>query len=206
MYTKADIFNMAKSALLLTSGNIANADNDPSLEAKEFRKHYASALEATLQDLDLDGLSETVTLELLEQLTNDPLWMFVYKYPSNCAVFRRISSGVLKDGEYTHIRKSVRMRGSQKVIYTNKQDAEADIITTAVGLDNFDGNSAQALAHRIAWQSAPLIVGEGAKKFRQEIFDTYRFFIGEAQKRDQNENFNFQDPYAESGFVSERTS
>ncbi len=129
-YTKAKIFNLTLSALLLTK-EVVNTDTDTSNEVRVLNTHYDVALQSTLKDLDLDSLSSPITLELIEELDVPP-WQFVYKYPTSCALLRRIESGYLTDNNRTHISKRVAVHGVQKAIYTNQPDAVAECIPNTV--------------------------------------------------------------------------
>lgn len=204
MYTKATIFNLAKSALLLTTGNIADADTDTSTEGRIFRLHYDIALEATLEDLDLDSLSTQENLELLAEDPNN-LWAFAYKYPSKCAFFRRIQSSVRKDGEDTHIEKVVRQYDGQRAIFTDQEEAIGEYIRRDVSLNQLPANAALCLAHRLAWLSAPLIVGVGANDLKEEIQKDYMIFKAAALAKDRRENENYMNPEIESSFVAHRS-
>lgn len=204
MYSKAEIFNLALSALLL-SRQIVDTDNDKSNECKVLNTHWKAALGATLQDLDLDSTSTPVTLEVITTDPND-LWKYAYKYPTNCAHLRRLQSCVDIDNRYTHITKRVAVHAGQKVILTNEDQAIAEIISTDVPLSSLSAQAGLALAYKLAVLSAPLITGKGAAKLRAEIQKEYLLAKAEAQEQDRLENANFTPDDIASEFVAERTS
>ena len=100
-YSKVQIYNLALGALLL-SRRIIDVDTDTTNECKILTLHYATALAATLADLDLDSTSTQAAANLVEEQPND-LWAYSYDYPSDCAFLRRIQSGATVDDSYTHI-------------------------------------------------------------------------------------------------------
>lgn len=201
-YTKAKIFNLALGALLLQR-QISNTETDPSNEAKTLNTNWDTALSSTLEDLDLDSLSEDVTLELVTTNPNDD-WLYAYAYPTNCAFFRRIKSCVLTDSRKTQILKRVGLLNGDKVIFTNQVDAVAQIIPNDLDLTLFDANTALAVAFRLAILSSPLVVGKGAQKLREEIEKNYIVAKAKATEKDHRENFNYTQEDVESEFVSAR--
>ena len=204
MFTKAKIFDLAANALLLTRRFI-DPDTDKSNEAKVFLTNYDIALRSTLEDLDLDSTSDVKTLELVEEDPNDQ-WLFAYKYPSNCAIFRRIQSTELMDNRYSHIPRRIGMYEGQKVIFTNEADAIAEYVAYDVPLSSLSANAGLAVAYKLATLSAPLITGKGAQKLIEAIQAKYIVAKAEAQEKDKNENFNYVEDHISSEFVAARTS
>ncbi len=207
MYTKAQIFNLSLSALLLQR-QVANPDTDPSNEAKVLSSNWQAAFESTLGEMDLDATSTYVPLELIvEDPTNLPReWEYAYKYPTNCLFFRRIRSCYAVDNKTTHIPKRVGIYNGQKVIFTRQEKAVAEIIASDIPLAALNGSAALALAMRLAWLSAPLIVGKGSGQLKQELASKYTVFKAEAQEIDRRENFSFESEATMSEFVEERLS
>jgi hypothetical protein len=205
-YTKADIYNLALSALLLNR-QVVDPTTDKSNEVRVFNTHWKTAFEMTLQDLDLDFLSTPFTLELIEEITDggEP-WVWAYKYPSNCAFFRRIKSCAAVDTKRTHIAKRVQMYKGEKAILTNKEEAIAEIIPTDVPLAALSAPAALAIAYKLAELSAPLCVGKGAKSLKQDISQQYLLAKYEAQEYDKLENFVYEEDSVRSEFVAERMS
>lgn len=204
MYTKAKIYNIALGALLLQR-QVSNPDQDQSNECKVLNTHWDTAFRSTLEDLDLDSLSTQETLELLAEDPEDfPEWKYVYKYPTNCAFFRRIKSTVHTDDRSTHIAKKVGLYNGQKAIFTNEYEAVAEIIPHDLNLSTLSANVGLCVAYKLALLSAPLIVGKGAKALREDIQGRYVMAKGEAQEQDRRENFNYVDEEVESEFVRAR--
>lgn len=204
MYSKAKIYNLALGALLL-SRQIIDTDNDKSNECKVLNTFYDTAYRSTLEDLDLDSTSTQKTLELVAENPNTQ-WLYAYKYPSDCAFFRRIQSGTLTDNRTTHISKRVGVYQGQKVIFTNAEQAVAEYISYDTPLDCLSATVGLAIAYRLAILSAPLVVGKGSTQLRTEIEKKYISTKAEAQEQDQRENFNFNADWQDSEFVEARTS
>jgi hypothetical protein len=202
MYTKEKIFNLALGALLL-SRQITSAATDASNEAKVLNTHWDAALRSALTDMDLDATSTVADLELIE---TDPTehWLYSYKYPSNCALFRRIQSSSLIDSRNTHIPKRVAIRDGQKVIFTNQEEAIGEFIATDLPLTALSADAGLAVAYRLAMLSAPLVTGKGAARLMDSIQKSYIVIKALAQSQDRLENFGFVDAEQESEFVQER--
>jgi len=203
-FSKTKIYNLALSALLL-SREVDNVETSKDREVKILNVHYDTAIQSTLQDLDLDSTSEEVTLELLETLSEGP-WTYVYKYPSDCSFFRRIKSGCEIDNRTSHIPKKVKMYKNQKVIFTNEVNAIAELIPEDVNLAHLGSMTALCIAYRLAFLSAPLIVGKGAKTLRRDILELYTLTKSDAQENDARENFNYETDWQRSEFVEVRLS
>ncbi len=202
MHSKAKIFNLALGMLLLAR-RIIDTDTDPSNEAKVLNVHYDVALSAALEDMDLDGTSSQITLELVEQDPTD-LWGYAYKYPSNCAFFRRLQSSAIMDKRSTHVPRRIAIHDDQKVIFTNQESAIAEFIPNDVPINSLSANAGLCVAAKLAILSAPLATGKGALKLIEALEKKYVLFKAEAQDHDRRENFNFVDPEDESEFVEAR--
>lgn len=204
-YTKTKIYNLALSAMLL-SRQVSDVESDTvTNEVRILNQFWEEALTSTLQELDLDGLSQELELELLATLDDD-LWTYVYKYPSRCAFLRRLKSGARTDTSRTHIDKRTGIYNGQKVIFTNEYQAIAECITDDVTLNVLSSPAGLAVAYKLAFLSTPLTVGKGAKTLRQEIYQSYLISLGEAQELDKLENFSYDPAYVRSEFVAERLS
>lgn len=204
MYTKVKIFNLALSALLLNK-RIADTDTDTSIENQTLNVHYDTALRSTLQDLDLDGTSTQKVLELVEADPTD-LWLYAYKYPTDCSFLRRIQSSSLKDNRTTQIKRRTANHNGQKVIFTNQEDAIVEYISHTLNLNTLSASAGLAIAYKLAMLASPLIAGKGALALRKEIQGSYVIAKAEAQEHDRLENANFDEDDVMSEFVEARTS
>ena len=201
-YTKAKIFNLTLSSLLL-SKEVTNTETDPGNEVRILNLWWDTALESTLKDLDLDRLSTPITLELITELYEGP-WKYVYKYPTNCAKFRRIVSGHLIDNNRTHIAKRTGQYEGQDAIFTNEYQAVAECMPKNISLAALSPMAAVAVSKRLGVLSAPLVVGKGAAKLITELEQAYVIAKVEAQEDDHEENFNYEEESIRSEFVAAR--
>lgn len=204
-YSQSGIYTLALSALML-SKEVTEIDTDKSNEVRVLNIFWPTALESTLKDLNIDILSSSITLELIEEITDGGPWKYAYKYPSKCALLRKLKSCVVTDTRSTHLPKVVEIYKGQKAILTNEYQAIAKVIPTDVPLAAFSSMAALALAYNLAWLSAPLIAGKGAKTLKEEIYKQYLVFKAEAQEDDAVENFNYESDATRSEFVAARMS
>lgn len=201
--------NLALNALLLNR-EIIDAASDKSNESKVLNGIYDIAFKTSLFDMDLDS---TATLKTLELITDDPpvLWLYAYKYPTACAFLRRLVdptdySGQVVDDRYTHHPKKVQILNGKKVILANLVSAAGEYIPIDFPLQTLSAPAGQAIALRMAYMAAPLIVGKGAKSLRETIKTDYVVAKAEAQRLDSLESFSFQEESNMSEFVKERLS
>lgn len=204
MYTKAQIYNLALGALLL-SRQVVDPATENSNEVIVLNTHWETAFFSTLQDLDLDSTSTLITLELIEE-NPISLWEYAYKYPTDCAFFRRLYSECHKDNRASHIPKRIASHNGDKVIFTNEPSAVAEYISKTIDISDLTAPTAMAVAYRLAFLAAPLNVGKGAKTLRESIQNNYILSKSEAQELDRRENMNFYDPEVDSEFVYARKS
>lgn len=214
MYTKAEIYNLALGALLLTK-RISDVDTDTSAECVTLNVHWPTALRNALIDLDLDAVSTRVQLELIKECPV-PDWKYAYKYPTNCTLFRRVMPICHNGGtSYHHNHKDIRSNQvkrqianymNQKVIFCNKEQAWGEFIPTDMSLNLLSGPAALAIAYKLAQLAAPLISGKGAAALRKEIQNSYVLVRAEAMQHDRMENATFDEEWVESEFVQARIS
>lgn len=202
MFTKAKFFNLALGALLLQR-QISQPETDQSNEAKVLNTFYDIAWRGSLADMDLDSTSSQIMLQLLAV---DPIhaWKYAYKYPENCAFFRRIQSCVRTDSRQTHIPKRVAIYKGQKVILTNQINAIAEFIPSDFPLSSLAANAGLAISYRLAVLAAPLATGKGAQRLIEAIEKKYVIAKTEAQQQDERENFSFESEATMSEFVAAR--
>lgn len=204
MYTKAKIFNLALSALLLTK-RISDVENDPSSENNTLKVNWEAAFNVALTEMDLDGTSAQKQLELIETEPND-LWLFAYKYPTNAAMIRRLQNGVLMDKLSNQIQRRVMIHDGKKVIVTNQECAIVEYVPNDFDLKWLSPPAGVAIAYKLAIMSAPLIAGKGAATLIAKIQEDYKSARYTAQMHDRIENQNFVDPSDQSEFVEARIS
>ena len=202
-FTKTKIYNLALSHLLLAR-QVDDTETDTiTNEVRVLNTFWDEAFALTLQELDLDSLSEKIPLELLEVLSDD-IWTYAYKYPTRCGFLRKLVSGALVDTNRTHIAKRTGMLNNQKVIFTDEQYAVAECITKDFPLALLGPSTGLAVSYMLAFLSAPLIVGKGAKKLKETIYADYEVAKMKSQNLDALENFNYDNSWDRSEFVAAR--
>lgn len=203
MSTKAQIYNLALSALLLGK-EVTEIETDKSNEVRVLNLHWDLAFNSTLQDLDLDSVVTPITLELIETLNDGGPWTYVYKYPANCIFLRRLVSGFETDNKNTHLSKKVGIYLGQKAIFTNESQAIGECVPKNLPLAALNPMATLAVAYSLAIMSAPLIVGKGAKTLKDSIKQDYVIAKAEAQEMDAAENYNYEEERLRSEFVDAR--
>ena len=201
--SKTQIYNLAISALLL-SKEFTDVATDTSNEVRVLNTHYDIAFESTLQDLDLDSITTPIVLELVTTQDDKEPWKYVYKYPTNCVFLRRIVSLQITDNRSTHIAKRTGLFNDQKSIFTNELNAIADCVPKVVPFSALSPMGALAIAYKLAFLAAPLLVGKGSKRLRETIQTDYLLAKNEAQRTDIAENFNYEPDDLRSEFVAAR--
>lgn len=223
MVTKADIFNLALQTLLLNQ-QIINPESDKSNAAKALQSNWNIALRSALADMNLTSTATRVNLELLAK---HPVhhWPFAWKYPSNCAFFRRIIGHEEVDDKDSYIPRLVTIWNGKKVIFSkhkhrrdegdfnpnpgvdgNPPPFVAEYIQTDFPLQTLQADAAVCVAHRLALLCTSLIVGKGAATLMTKIENSYKTHKALAQSVDRQESFNFETEATMSEFVRERLS
>lgn len=201
MIDKPLLYNIALSALRLNH-TTSDPDNDNKLSVKQLRVVYSLALSKTLADMDLDRTKSIVKLELLAK--THPQWAFVYKYPTTCAKFRRILSDYVQDNQLTRIPSATGVIDGIDCIFTDREDAYAEIIANNVNLSVLSPNAAMAVGFQMALMCPSLVVGKGSTALRQAILAEYIVYKAEAMEDDQNENVDTTPDEFKSEFIMAR--
>ena len=201
MYTKTKLFNLTLNMLLLKK-EVANSEED-SADARTLRTTWDAALFSTLAKMDLNRTKETKDLELLVNEPND-LWLYAYKYPSNCLRIRRLVSTERKDDESTKIEYETGLYNGQSVIFTDEYQAVIEYIPNDFALSNLNVHGGLAVAAKHAYLAAPLLIGKESIKIRQQLKEDFTIYVLEAQELDSSENLTFDSPALLSPLVRAR--
>ncbi len=204
MWTRPKIYNVALSACLLTKVTTSDPLTDPQKEVVVLNTHWDAALRSALIDMDLDAVASQVELELIEEDPND-LWVYAYRYPSNCSFLRRIQTPSLKDNRSTQVKRRVANHNGVKVIFCNEYQAIAEYLAHDIPLSLLSPDAGLAVAYKLAMLSAPLIAGKGASALRKQIERDYVIAKSDAMEHDRLENNNFDEDDVVSEFVEART-
>ena len=218
MYTKAEIYNLALGALLLTK-TVTDVELDESEEIRVLNVHWSTAFKTAVQAMDLDGVAiMRFPLELIK-LHPIPGWKFAYKYPQNCLLLRRVlrerdfgddyyfwRDRHFKDTPETQVARQVGNFNSTKVIFCNEHCAFLEYVPSDFPLTMLSADAGLAIAYKLAILAAPLISGKGAAALRKELQGLYVMTVASAQQHDRQENATFERPQEMSDFVAARLS
>lgn len=154
-YTKTEIANMAISHL--GSGKvIADLDSDRSQEGAACRQFWKIAYEWMQRDFAWPFLTKTAALTLVASDPNDE-WSYSYRYPPDCAVARRIPSGIRNDTLETEVKYTVMRDDTGLLIYTDEEDAELEYGIRDTSTALWPADFCLALSYLLASLIAPRI-------------------------------------------------
>lgn len=201
MVTKVLLYNIALQALRLNY-QTTDPDNDVNKSVKTLRTFYPLAISSALADMDLNKTAKKIKLEELN--LEHPHWTKIYKYPSNCAKFRRIVSPFRTDNKETRIPFATEVIGIFDVVATHEPEAYGEIIPTDVNLSVLSPSAALAVGFQMAVLATGLIVGKGAVTLKESIIREYTLHKATAQENDMNENVDTTPDEFKSEFVNAR--
>lgn len=186
MASKTDICNLALSHLGI-SKEIANVTTEQSAEAKACRRFYDVARQAVLKDYSWPFASKYFVLNLIEENPNDE-WDFLYRYPNDCLLIRRILSGVRDDTEASKINYKIAQDNSGQVIYTDKENAEIEYTIDTTNEDIFPSDFVLALSFRLAAYMAPRLTAGDPFNLGAKAFQAYQIEVNRASANAFNED------------------
>lgn len=201
MIDKVVVYNIALNALLIDYQTI-DPDNDKNKAVRSLRTMYPLALAKVLADLDLNKSATKVKLE--KTTSTHPHWQFVYKYPSNCAKFRRVVSCFATDNFETRIPFATETVVGIDVVVTNMDEAYGEIQPQDLNLSVLNPSAAIALGYQMAWLASALIAGKSSRQLKQQLLQEYTLHKSEAMEDDQNENVDSTTDEFKSEFVQAR--
>lgn len=207
MYDKTGIFNLALSALFLQK-KLSDSETDMSKEALILRSHWDAAWNIGLQELDTDSIAVTVALELLATAP-DTNWDYVYKYPNNCAYFRRIvplMGGEVTDDTMSTIDRKIGRYLTNKAIFTNESEAKGEYIPNDLTPENLNAEEALFIAYKLARLCLPLIIGKDSDNVAKLLEARYEQAHLDARAKSARETNIYQPEWQRSEFVKHRLS
>lgn len=207
MYDKTGIFNLALSALFLQK-KISDSETDTSKETLILRSHWDAAWNIGLQELDTDSIAVTVALELLAEAP-DSNWAYVYKYPVNCAFFRRIVplvGGQVTDDTIDAIDRKIGRYLTNKAIFTNEREAKGEYIPNDITPDDLNAEEALFIAYKLARLCLPLIIGKDSDNVAKLLEARYEQAHLDARAKSAKETSIYQEEWQRSEFVKHRLS
>jgi hypothetical protein len=184
MASEVEIYNLALGHV----GNstvIVDAD-EQSNEANLCRRFYATARDIVLRKYPWSFCTSVFTLGLIEE---DPTeeWAYSYKYPANALLIRKLLSGVRKDNPGSFIKYVVARGSTGRVIYTDLEDAQAEITWAETDTGRFPIDFTLAISYRLA-MFIMRTLGEGDPwKIKQDLVVEYERAVADAIANDSNE-------------------
>ena len=186
MLTDTQIANMALQHLG-TGKAIDNITTENSAAARAIRPFLVPAKQATLRDHDWPFASKQSEISLV---TTDPTteWSYEYEYPPDCAMFRRILSGVYPDTQSTKVNYRIVNASTGRRIHTNRVDACGEYTRSDVENVSMPHDFMIAYSYRLAHYAAASIVGaDNIKKLRGDLFELYNYELEQAVANSFNE-------------------
>lgn len=177
--SSTEICNMAIAHLGIGK-QIASLD-ERSKEANVCNQFYETARKNTLRAFAWPFATRIVTLGLVEEEPTDE-WGFSYRYPSDCLYFRRILSGARNDDLDTQVPLEVYSDSTGKLIYTDKEDAEAEVTFDIDDESKFDLDFTLAMSYLLASMIAPTLAGVQRLELVKAMLELHAFYVGQAQQ------------------------
>lgn len=192
MATVVSICNMALARIGVSSF-ISNL-NEASNEARVLNLFYEQMRDFALRDHYWNFARRHVVLA--DAGTAPTNWAFKYTYPSDCLKARFIAvPGIRTPRNDQRIPFEIASEGSQRVIYTNQQQAELVYTARITDPTLFDPIFESALSYLIASEVAmPLTVKESVAK---QARDAYERVKSQAAAHSANEGFEGVEPDSE---------
>ena len=185
MASVVEIYNLALGHIGDTTTVVDTTEG--SKQAKVCNRFYTQARDKVLRSYKWSFLRSFVTLSLV---SNDPTdeWDYEYKYPANVDSFIGIVSGTVPDTNSSKLDYIIVYGTSDKVIYTNEEDAEAEVILKDTDTGRYPPEVVLAISYKLAELILPALAAGDRFKMRQEIKQLYLEEVAEAICRDGNEN------------------
>jgi hypothetical protein len=194
-YTKTKICNLAISHLG-SSKTIANYETERSSEANVCREYFDIAVDEVLQGFHWPFATKIAALALIEEDPNSE-WGYSYAYPVDCMNIRRILSGSRDDSKDTEVKFKIYGNDTAKVVYTDKEDAEAEYTVQITDPARWSADFAMAMSFLLAAYIAARITGGDPFKKGAQAYQMFLAKMPKAEARSANEQKYERDPASE---------
>jgi hypothetical protein len=194
-FTKTKICNLALSHLG-SSKTIANYETERSAEANACREYFDTAVEEVLQGFHWPFATKIAELGLIEENPNSE-WGYSYQYPSDCLDIRRILSGTRDDSKDTEVKFKIYGNNTGKVIYTDKEDAEAEYTMSISDPARWPADFGMAVSFLLAAYIAARVTGGDPFKKGVQAFQMFQMKMPKVQARQSNEQKYEREPVSE---------
>lgn len=185
MPSDTEIANIAISNLG-TGKDIANLTTEDSEEANAVRRFFNTSRGEVLRDFPWPFATEFRALGLI---TEDPTdeWRYSYGYPSDALRLIRILSGIRNDSRQSMASYKIVHGSSGKEIYTDQEDAEAEVTLQVTDTQRYPSDFVMALSYKLAYRIAPRLTRGDPFKLQERMFHLYQMEIVKAQASAINE-------------------
>lgn len=195
MARSTEICNIAISHLGV-SKEIADVDTEQSQEASACRRFYDDALKLLFRNFSWGFATKIAALALLEEDPNEE-WLFSYAYPTDCARINKIQSGTVFDTRGSRIDYRLANNGSQRIIFTNQEDATAEYVELTEDDNLYPVDFKLAFSYLLAALIAPRVTKGDPFKLKTEMFEKFNKMLSEAKANGLNEEQWPQEPDGE---------
>lgn len=192
MTSTTEIANQALRHLGNTK-EISNLDTDQTPQAKACRAFYNQARRSLLRVHEWRFCKRLLALSLVEEEPNTH-YDFSYRYPSDCLFVRRISNDSREDLEETKIPFDLGMDDAGRLIFTDKEDAEAEYTVDVTNPDFYPDDFILALGALIAVLISTGSTGGDPFKLGTRAAQIYDAFLRQAIAADANEALSDEPP------------
>lgn len=147
--TKTQIANMALAHLASTKF-MSDYTTDTTKEKAVLDVFYDAALARIFRDFDWPFALRIATLTLVASNPTDE-WYYSYRYPATAARVTRIISDVWPETEDARVAYRILSDGTGRLIYTNKESAEAEYVVVETDTTKWPSDFVEAFA--LLWAS-----------------------------------------------------
>ena len=197
--SKVKIANMALSNIG-TKSTIESLTEDSS-EAQQASLHYDYARAVALSAFPWSFATKRVTLATHADATTTD-YSFRYQYPADCFVARELENPLGPDADPVPFAVEMSLNGTTKTILTNLNDAVLiytfDQEITSLFTPYFVRTLSFMLGHLMAYALT------GKQSVAADMWNQYRFMIGQASASDANERV--APPKREAPWIEERAT
>lgn len=199
MASEVQICNLALSHLGI--GRRIASLTEKTQEARACSLHFETARDATLRDFPWPFANKIATLQLIEEDPNSE-WSYSYRYPTDCLNLLRVLSGERVDTPDTRVEFKLGHDDSGQLIYSDKEDAEAEYTLRVSNPARFPPDFVIALSLRLAAYISTELTGGDPFKLGARASGLYDIEVGRSQATALNEQKTGRPP--ESEFVTAR--
>ena len=201
MASEVGICNLALSHIGI-SKEIANLDNEKSVEAAACRRFFTTVRDQVLRDFAWPFATRIVTLAKVEDQP-DIEWAASYRYPSDTVVGRRLLSGIRNDNRQSRVPMRISRDAEGLLILTDEIDPEFEYTFREEDTERFPADFTMAFSFRLAWYLAPRLTrGDDPGRLGARAIQSYLFEISRAEAAAGNEEQ--PDDLPESEFIRAR--